>query len=274
MGQALDGVVEPGQAMGQDTAAHQEHGRGADHRQGPHQPGCPGQEQPPQAPLKPRQDPLPRPGAEPEPGVVDLDNAGHQAVDPDRHDDGNPGQHRRLGGEGRPGHGPQGDDDDLRRQHEVRQHGPADLVPLQGGQVHRRVLQGLGQLGVMPLRLRPVQELVGQLLDPLVAQVGPADHEQGQNGPGRHQADSQGRRDQDQLVAEGPLGHRPDHRQFALGAHPRHLLGIQGQVIAQDPGGLARRDLGHNRDVIEDCSDVVEQGEQAGTGHGGLPSGE
>lgn len=80
----------------------------------------------------------------------------------------------------------------------------------------------------------------------------------------------QGGGDEDRLVPQRALGHRPDHRQFAVGVDPGDLLGVQRQVVAEDTGGLLRGDLGHQRDVVEHRGDVVEEGEEAGSGHLGV----
>ncbi|MDT4886197.1 hypothetical protein FQZ97_1225190 [compost metagenome] len=99
-----------------------------------------------------------------------------------------------------------------------------------------------------------------QFLEALVAEEDAAEHQQRRHRPGGEGTDQQRRRHQDQLVLQRALGHRPDHRQFALGADPGHLLGIQRQVVAEYAGGLLRRDLGHDRHVIQNGGDVIEQG--------------
>jgi hypothetical protein len=107
---------------------------------------------------------------------------------------------------------------------------------------------------------------VGQLVEALVAEERAADHEQRQHQPRQEPADEEGRRDDDRLVERRALGHRPHHRQLAIGADPRDLLGVEREIVAQDPGGLLGRDLGQGRDVVEDRRDVVEERQQAG-GH-------
>jgi hypothetical protein len=42
-------------------------------------------------------------------------------------------------------------------------------------------------------------------------------------------------------------------------AHAGDLLGIERQVVTQHAGGLFRRDLGHQRDIVEHRGDVVDQ---------------
>jgi hypothetical protein len=124
------------------------------------------------------------------------------------------------------------------------------------------------QLGLVGLRLFLVQELVGQLFHAFEAQEGTADHQQDDHRRGQEGADQQRRRHQDRLVDERALGHRPHHRQLALGLHAGHLLGIERQVVAQHAGRLLGRDLGEDGNIVQHGGDVVEQEQKAG-GHGG-----
>ena len=114
---------------------------------------------------------------------------------------------------------------------------------------------------VLVLR-RAVQELVGQLLETLEAQVGTADHQQRDDGPGGQCADGERRRHQDRLVEQGTQGDGPDHRQFAVGIDAGHLLGVERQVVAQHAGRLLGRHLAHDGHVIEDGRDIVDQCQQ------------
>ena len=78
------------------------------------------------------------------------------------------------------------------------------------------------ELGVVRVVLvLGVQELVRQLLDALEAEEGAADHQQRRHRPGHERADRQRRRHQDRLVEQRALGHRPHHRQLAVGARRR-----------------------------------------------------
>jgi hypothetical protein len=70
------------------------------------------------------------------------------------------------------------------------------------------------------------------------------------------------------LLSSEPLGHRPHHRQLAVGLDAGHLLGVERQVVAQHAGGLLGGHLGHGGHIVQHAGDVVEQEEQAG-GHGG-----
>ena len=45
-------------------------------------------------------------------------------------------------------------------------------------------------------------------------------------------------------------------------------MGVEGEIVADHPGGLGGRHLRHHADVVEDAGDVVEEKEEA-RGHGG-----
>jgi hypothetical protein len=129
---------------------------------------------------------------------------------------------------------------------------------------------------------------VREFFHALEAQKRPAQHEQRRHGPGGEGAHEQGRGHEDGLVHERALGHGPDHGQLAVGAHAGDLLGVERQIVAEHARRLLRRHLGEHRhvvghggaflrghlghegDVVEDGRDVVEQGEQAAEGHGGV----
>ncbi|KAG1224519.1 hypothetical protein G6F68_020097 [Rhizopus microsporus] len=90
-GRLLHGGMHRRNAMGQDGAAHHEHGRGAPHRQGRHQVG------------RRAHDPLAQPRrrlrpllAQVQAQVIQLDDAGHQPVDAHRHGHGIDRQHQHL----------------------------------------------------------------------------------------------------------------------------------------------------------------------------------
>jgi len=120
----------------------------------------------------------------------------------------------------------------------------------------------------MPLAvLSAVRELVHELLEPLVAEIDAADHQERQHGPRCQGADGQRRRDQDGLVQQGALGDRPYHRELAVGSYARHLLGVEREIVAQNAGGLLRGGLREHGDVVEHGRDIVEESEQA-RGHG------
>jgi hypothetical protein len=268
----LGEAVDPGEPVGQDAAAHQEHGDGAGDGEELHQ--VRGAQQ--DGPTKGRDGALPP--AEGEPRVVQLHDGGDEAVDADGHHHPHRAEDHHLLGEGRRGDGAEGDHDDLRGQHEVGADRPLDLLLLDllGG-----LLGGLpGRLGGLAallggdlggLLLRRVEELVGQLLAALEAEERPADHQQGGDRPGGEPADRQRRRHQDQLVHRGALGHRPDHRQLAVRVDAGDLLRVERQVIPQHPRGLLGGYLGHRGHVVEDRGDVVEEGEEACTGQREAP---
>ena len=99
----------------QNAAAHHEHGDGAHHPQGLHQPGGkrhqtgtePAQEARPRA--------LPLALRQMQPRVVQLDDTRHQAVNTHRHHQSDTTDDQDLGNKTLPGDDPQGQDDDLRR---------------------------------------------------------------------------------------------------------------------------------------------------------------
>ena len=256
-------MVHGRHAVGQDATAHEEHGRGSHHRQHAHQHRRRLEQTPPDRRGETAAGPH-----EVEAEVIELDDAGDKSVHPDRHQQGDARQHRHLRGERRPRHGAQRDRDDFTRQDEVGADRPLDLVALEGDQIDGRVRQSLGQLGAVGLVLvGAVQVAVGDLLEAFETQVGPPDHQQRQDQPRRERADEQGDRHQDHLVEQGALGHRPHHRQLAVGGHAGDLLGIEGQVVTEHTGRLLRGHLGQDGHVIEYGGDVVEQGKQAGSGH-------
>lgn len=93
-------------------------------------------------------------------------------------------------------------------------------------------------------------------------QVEPADHQQRQVRPGGETADEQGQRDEDELVDRRALGDGPDDGKFSLGDHAADLPGVQGQIVAEHAGGFGRGLFRQDRDVVEDRSDVIKQGEE------------
>jgi hypothetical protein len=116
-----------------------------------------------------------------------------------------------------------------------------------------------------------VQQLVRQLLRALEAQERAAHHQQRRDQPGHEGADQQRRRHQDGLVDQRALGHRPDHRELAVGLHAGDLLRVERQVVAQHAGGLLGGHLAENRHVVQHGGDVVDEGKQTAGGHGQWP---
>ena len=126
-----------GDAVRQDAAADQEHRRGAGDRQGFIRYGAAVRMPPADAPARA----APVPAAQVQPGVVELDDAGDQPVDADRHEDRDADQHRDLRRRTARCDGAERDRDDLGRQDEVGAHRALDLVLLERDQVDRRVGQ-------------------------------------------------------------------------------------------------------------------------------------
>jgi len=259
-------------AVHQDPAADQEHGRGAQHRQHFHH----ARRDPQQAAAQRAPGPSRQPGRgvaqQQHAGVVELHDRRHETVDARGHRRRHRRHDRRLVREGGRLYRAQRDHDDLGGEDEIGANRAAYLVLLEGDHVdvgiEQRVLQRL--LGGRVV-VRAVQEAVRELLEALVAEIGAADHQHRRHQPGHERADGQRGRHQDQLVARRALRDRPHHRQLALGAHARDLLRVQREIVAEDPGGLFRGELGHHRHIVEHRRDVVEQREQAGPCHVGSP---
>ncbi len=192
----------------------------AGHAQELHEVGCCDEDRATQAPCD-------RAGSsvESEPGVVELHDPGHEAVDPHGHQHCDRAQHPDLAAEGCLCHRAQRDDDDLRRQDDVGPDRPADLLPLDRENVHGRIGQ-CPHVGSLLRALLAMQEPVKDLVDTLEAEISAADHEERHDRPGRERADDERRRNDDELVERRPIGHRPDHGYLAVRGHPGHLLRV------------------------------------------------
>ena len=112
-----------------------------------------------------------------------------------------------------------------------------------------------------------VQELVRDFLKPLVAQEQPPENQCRCNQPGRDERYRQCDRDQNTFIAERAPGDRPHHRQLALCPHTRDLLRIDGQIITEHTCRFFGGDLGHQRDIVEHCRDIIQQNQQTRSGH-------
>jgi len=154
------------------------------------------------------------------------------------------------------------DHDDLGGEDKVGANGPLHLLLFKGHQI-----VGNNLAARLTFCCIVWQQLVGQLLRPLKAEVGAPQHQQGGNEPGHQGTDGDGGRHQDQLVAKRSLGHRPHHRQLPLCPHAGNLLGIEGKIVPQHAGRLLGSNLGHQRHVIEHAGNIIEQGQQTGSGH-------
>ena len=254
LGQPLDPVPDHRDAVGKNATADQEHRQGAEDRQPLHQQRCALEQSSAQglcqAAVLLRQV---------EPQVVELDQPRHQAVDTHGDQQADGYQHRDLLAQGGGADGAQRDDNDLRRENEVGADGALDLVAFKGLHVGFAVGQRRQSRLALLLGVFLVQELVGQLFGALEAQKGPAKHQQYRHQPGHEGADQQRAGNQETLVEQRPLGHRPHHRQLAIRRHAGDLLGIECQIVAENTGGLLGRHLGHHRDIVEQGGDVVDQ---------------
>ena len=99
--------------MRQYAATDQKHGNGSCHRKAFHEPRSGAQYALTQVALKAAPCADTGPFTQVKPAVIKLDDAGHQAVDPYRHDNGNTANDRELGGKGAALHRAQRDGDNL-----------------------------------------------------------------------------------------------------------------------------------------------------------------
>ena len=195
-----------------------------------------------------------------QPGVVQLDDAGHQAVDPDRHDEGNAGHDDHLAAQRCVFDRAQGNDDNFGGKNKVGANRALDFLLLKGCQIHIGVTQRLYFFPALILSAGTVQKRMHQFFKSLITEKGPTQHQEWGDQCGRQSTDRQRRRHQYQLILEGSFGHPPYHGQFTLRPNPRHLLGIEGQVIPQHPSGFLGGYLGHDGNVIKQGGDIVDQG--------------
>ena len=77
------------------------------------------------------------------------------------------------------------------------------------------------------------QKSVRDLLEAFVAEEQAADHQQRRDRPRRERADRQRGGNEDRLVHQRALRHRPDDRQLAIGADAGNLLRVQREVVAE-----------------------------------------
>ena len=259
----MERVLQGRDAVQQDAAAHHEHGQGPHDRQPLHEPGHGVEHRVAHASLEAGIRAVTLGALQPHGEVVRLDDGGHQAVDADGHGQADHGQGQGLGHERRRRHGAQGHGDDFRRQDRVCADGPPDLLVLHLHERFRAGLDRLDQLLVMHLVFMVL--LMGDLVDGLVAQEGAAEHQQGGDGLGRK---GEGQGDQDRLVQQRAQGDLADDRELSRGVDAHDDVGVDRQIVADDPRGLLRGELRHRRHVIEDQGDVVKEGQESAYGHG------
>ena len=125
-----------------------------------------------------------------------------------------------------------------------------------------------GGCGVGVVAAEPAPDLLGAL----VAEVGGAEHQDRRHQPRHELAEQQGRgQDEQQLVAQRPDGDPLDHRQFAVGGDPVHVLRSHRGVVDDDACRLGGRPPGRSADVVDrrrrqlrQRRDVVEKSEKTG----------
>ena len=115
-----------------------------------------------------------------------------------------------------------------------------------------------------------MQQAMRDFFEALVTKESAAQHQERRDDPREHGAQDQCCGHHDELVERRPLEHCPHDREFALGAHAGDLLGVEREVVAQDTSRFPGRDLRHDRHVIEQRGNIIEQGQQAASGHNGF----
>ena len=134
---------------------------------------------------------------------------------------------------------------DFSRKNKVRSNRPLDLFTLQHYPFFRTMPDLPDQLLVMRLVFRRgVKPGMKNLLRPLKAQIGSAQHQQRSDRPGEKGHQKQGNRNNDGLVERRPLRYRPDHGQLARRADAGYLMGIQRNIIPQHPRCFFGRHFG------------------------------
>jgi hypothetical protein len=188
-------------------------------------------------------------------------------VNADRHQQGDRHERQHAGCERRRGDRAERDHDDLGRQDEVGAHGPTDLA--RSNATMSTAGSAIARTSAASRRASSVgaRGNGGRASRSLVAQEGAAQHQQRRDRPARHGADQQGERHEDRLVEGGSLRYCPHDRQLSLGDDAGHLLGVEGQVVTEHPGGLLGRDLRQYGDVVEQRRQVVEESEKCGACH-------
>jgi hypothetical protein len=170
-------------------------------------------------------------------------------------------------------HRREGDGHDLGGEDEIRLDGALDLLVLEllrrARIARRRVLVLVGGVGK--------DELV-DLLGALVAEEEAAEHQERGDGPGRDEAENEGRGQQvEQLVLQRADRDPPDDRQFPVGREAHHVSGRHRRIVDHDAGRLGagfrrlradivqggRSDLGEAGDVVQQCDEA--------RAHGGSP---
>ena len=239
--------------MGQNTATDQKHRGGSSNGESLHQPGG----QPQNAPTHTAAQHAAR-LAQVQARVVQLDDAGHQAINTHRHHDGDGTEDKNLGRKVLALHRAQRDGDDFSRQNEVSANRTLDLVFFQRQQIHLRLTCGGGQrLAFFGLFIFAVHELVRQFLKTLETQKRPTHHQQRCHGPRGERTDGQGGGNQYRLVDEGAFGDGPHHGQLPVSLDARHLLRVERQVIAQHPSGFFSGNFRQHCHVVQDGGNVV-----------------
>jgi hypothetical protein len=163
--------------------------------------------------------------------IVRLHDERDAAIDDSGDADADGGENRALEPDRVGGHRSQRDGHDLGREDEVRLDGAAHLLVLEIARVlHRGRDRGFVLVGLVG------PEDFEDLLGPLVAEEGAADHQKRRDQGRRQRAKKEsGRQEVEQLVLERTPGDPPDDRQFAVGGEADHVARRDGRVVDDDP---------------------------------------
>jgi hypothetical protein len=127
-------------------------------------------------------------------------------------------------------------------------------------------LEGREAVPELPASPEPLREVAGQLLGPLVAEIGSTNHEYGGDEPRARGAHGEREGYDDELVDKRPFRDRPDHGELPRGGQPGELLRSESQVVPHHPHGLLGRHLGEKCHVVQDRGDVVEERQKSEAG--------
>ena len=121
--------------------------------------------------------------AQVQPGVIQLNDTGDDAINADCHEQGDGAQHRDLFAERRAGYGAERNHDNLGGQDKIRADGTLNFLFLDGDHIDGWVNQRLQMFFVMDFFRRVMEKLVGELFAALVTEVCPANHQQRRDRP-------------------------------------------------------------------------------------------
>ena len=225
----------------QDAAADQEHRRRAGDRQRPSSARARRVRMP--RPTRLRRRAPARRRLRYRPDVVELDDAGDQAVDADRHQQRDADQHRDLRDEGGVGHRAERDRDDLGREDEVGAHRALDLVLLERDQVDRRdrPAPAASSAWCASSSAWLCRNLCASFSKPSKQRKAPPIISSGVTAQGANALMASAAGTRIALLTSEPLATAQTTGSSRSALHAGHLLRVQRQVVAEHAGGLLRR---------------------------------